>query len=57
MASSMDELRKETQRGNQQANGDDNEGSRERGAAKAVEARRLWLIGHRLDLLQVTQVM
>src|SRR6266849_3824162 len=57
MADSMDKLRKETQRGNQQANGDDNEGGRNRGTTKAVEARRLWLIGHRLDLFQVAQIM
>jgi len=57
MADSMDELRKEAQRGNQQANGDDNEGGRDRGAAKLVEARRLWLIGYWLDLFQVAQIM
>src|SRR5260370_17366308 len=57
MADSMDELGKEAQRGNQQANGDDNEGGRDRGAAKLVEARRLWLIGYWLDLFQVAQIM
>ena len=57
MAGSMDELRKEAQRGNQQANGDDNEDGRDGGAAKLVEARCLWLIRHWLDLFQVTQVM
>src|SRR6266567_6147804 len=57
MADSMDELRKEAQRGNQQANGDDNEGGHDRGAARLVKARRLWLVGHWLDLFQVAQIM
>ena len=53
----MNKLHKETQRDNQQANGDDNEGGCDCGSARLVEAWRLWLIRHRLDLFQVAQIM
>ena len=57
MADSMDELHKESQRNNQQANGDDNERGYDRRTARLVEARCLWLVGHWLDLLQIAQIM
>src|SRR6266566_7459154 len=57
MAGIMDKLHKEAQRDNQQANGDDYEGGRDRGSARPVEAWCFWLIGHRLDLFQVAQIM
>src|SRR5713226_5717930 len=57
MADMMDELHKKAQCNNQQANGDDEEGGHDRSSARLVEAWRLWLIGHRLDLFQVAQIM
>src|SRR5258708_34560318 len=57
MTGIMDKLHKEAQRDNQQANGDDYEGSRDSGSARPVEAGCFWLIGHRLDLFQVSWFM
>src|SRR5437016_2337122 len=57
MAGSMDELHKEAQRNNQQANGDDNEGGYDHRSARLVDARCIRLVGHWLDLLQIAQIM
>ncbi len=57
MAGSMDELHKESQRNNQQANSDDNERGYDRRTARLVDARCIWLVGHWLDLLQIAQIM
>src|SRR5436305_12095943 len=57
MTDSMEELHKEAQRNNHQANSDDNEGGQDGSAASSVEAWFLWLIGHWLDLFQVAQIM
>src|SRR5207248_4290373 len=57
MGDMMDELHKEAQCSNQQANGDDNEGGRDRSSARLVETWCLWLIGHWFDLFQVAQIM
>src|SRR2546427_11459934 len=57
MAGSMDELHKEAQRNNQQANGDDNEGGYDHRSARLVDTRCIRLVGHWLDLLQIAQIM
>src|SRR2546423_13557628 len=57
MDTMMGKLHKESQRNDQQENGAGKEGGCEPGAARLIEARCLWFIGYRLDLIQVAQIL